>query len=207
MQVFQLSYNQFSGNLPSDIGANFPNLLALVVFANQLQGPIPNSLSNCSELYMIAVAYNKFTGPMPSSIGNLQNLETFASASNLLEATAPRQWNNFMDALTNCTGLQVLDLGDNQPQGFIPSSVGNLSSDLFFFSLQTNPISGNIPADIGKLTGLTRIQLSNMQLRGTIPQEIGRLWRLEMIDLANNTRRNSTDFWQPYQDEPSLLPK
>ena len=67
-----------------------------------------------------------------------------------------------MDALTNCTGLQVLDLGDNQLQGFIPSSVGNLSSDLFFFSLQNNPISGNIAADIGKLTGLTRIQLSNI---------------------------------------------
>ena len=95
-----------------------------------------------------------------------------------------------------------MDLGNNQLQGFIPSSIGNLSSDLYFFSLHTNPTSGSIPADIGKLIGLTRIQLSDMQLRGTIPQEIGILWRLEMIDLANNTRRNSTDFWQPYQDEP-----
>ena len=97
MQVFQLAYNQFSGNLPSDVGTTFPNLLALVVFANQLQGPIPNSLSNCSELYMIEVAYNKFTGPIPSGIGNLQYLEIFAAEANLLEATTPGQW-NFMDA-------------------------------------------------------------------------------------------------------------
>lgn len=69
----------------------------------------------------------------------------------------------------------------------IPNSIGNLSSNLFFLSMVTNPISGSIPAVIGKIVGLTRIQLGDTLLSGTIPQEIGNLWRLELIDLSNNT--------------------
>ncbi|CAL4906524.1 unnamed protein product [Urochloa decumbens] len=184
--IFQLAYNQLSGSLPADIGTSLPNLVGLVIFGNKLGGPIPNSLSNCSQLSSFMVTANQFTGPIPPTIGNLQNLQLFGASANLLEATTPSQW-KFMDALSNCTGLQVLDLAHNQLQGFIPNSIGNLSSDLYFFSLGNNPISGSIPSEIGKLVGLTRIQLYNMQLRGTIPQEIGKLWKLEMIDVSNNT--------------------
>ncbi|XP_051213899.1 uncharacterized protein [Lolium perenne] len=186
METFQLAYNNLQGSLPSDIGASFPNLVALVLFANQLHGQIPDSISNCSYLYSIATASNKFTGLIPSSLGSLQNLEVIAVSDNLLEAKTTRDW-GFIDQLGNCTELQVLDLGYNQFQGMIPISIGNLSTSLYFLSLGNNGISGSIPAIIGNLVGLTRIQLDSMLLSGPIPHEIGKLWILELIDLSNNT--------------------
>ncbi|KAL6627864.1 hypothetical protein ACP70R_031590 [Stipagrostis hirtigluma subsp. patula] len=185
MQIFQLAYIQFTGSIPSDIGTSLPNLDSLLIFANQLDGSIPNSISNCSELTMLEVGFNKFTGPIPSSIGSLQNLQIFAASGNLLEVTTPNQL-DFIKPLTNCTNLLVLDIGGNQLQGYLPNSIGNLSSNLYFFSLRSNPITGSIPSDIEKLVGLTRIELDNMLLTGTLPQEIGQLWRLELLDLSND---------------------
>ncbi|XP_037482104.1 receptor kinase-like protein Xa21 [Triticum dicoccoides] len=186
MDIFQLAYNSLQGSLPSDIGVSFPNLVSLVIFGNYLQGQIPESISNCSYLSSIEIASNKFTGPIPASIGSLQNLEILAFSNNLLEAKTTRDW-GFLDQLSNCTELQVLDLAQNQLQGMIPNSIGNLSTSLYFFSMTYNGISGSIPAVIGNLVGLTRILLDNMLLSGPIPQEIGNLLRLEIIDLSLNS--------------------
>ncbi|KAJ4780047.1 Leucine-rich receptor-like protein kinase family protein [Rhynchospora pubera] len=86
----------------------------------------------------------------------------------------------------NCTSLQFLELRNNELQGTLPSSIGNLSTSLLMISLSGNPISGNIPVQIGKLTNLATVLLHNMLLNGTIPEELGNLFRLELLDLSNN---------------------
>ncbi|XP_078174600.1 uncharacterized protein LOC144568198 [Carex rostrata] len=184
LYALQLPNNQLHGTLPFDMCNALPNLLFLSLFSNLLQGQIPPSISNCSALTMVSLDFNYFRGVIPSSFGALQNLQKISLQSNQMEVKRPHDW-SFMDALTNCTLLEHIDLGDNQLQGVLPSSIANLSS-LLLLILYNNPISGSIPATLGKLNNLILLDLSRMFLSGTIPVEIGNLNKLGILDLENN---------------------
>ncbi|XP_078159181.1 receptor kinase-like protein Xa21 [Carex rostrata] len=183
--ALQLGNNQLDGTLPSDMCNSLPNLINLHLYYNQLKGQIPPSISNCSALIDVELGVNYFNGVIPPGFGALQNLQVFFFYSNQLEAKTPHDW-SFIDAMTNCTLLEKLYLGNNQLQGALPSSIANLSTSLRELSLSFNPISGSIPAELGKLNNLIRLNLDEMELNGTIPLEIGDLFKLELLDLGNN---------------------
>ncbi|XP_078166445.1 receptor kinase-like protein Xa21 isoform X1 [Carex rostrata] len=179
-----LSINQLDGNLPSNFCDAFQSLQILLLYENQLNGQIPISISNCSALIMIDLSYNNFTGTIPYSIGTLQNLYWLNLQANQIKATGG-DW-RFFDSLINCTFLRLLDLGDNQLHGMLPHSIANLSTSLKYLRLDRNPISGNIPAEVEKLTNLSMLELGQTFIEGTIPKEIGNLWNLEGIYLYEN---------------------
>ncbi|MDE0462092.1 MAG: hypothetical protein OXH93_06785 [Caldilineaceae bacterium] len=52
--------------------------------------------------------------------------------------------------------------------------------------LSENGLHGEIPAELGNLTNLTRLDLAWNQLRGAIPSELGHLTNLKKLDLAWN---------------------
>jgi Leucine-rich repeat (LRR) protein len=52
--------------------------------------------------------------------------------------------------------------------------------------LNSNNLSGSLPAEIGDLTGLTDLQLFNNHLSGTLPPAIGNLTKLENLYLSSN---------------------
>ncbi|XP_078151013.1 uncharacterized protein LOC144546339 isoform X2 [Carex rostrata] len=176
--------NQLDGNLPSNLCDALHNLQYMYTYANQFSGQIPISISNCSAMIMIDLSYNNFIGTIPYSIGTLQKLSWFSIENNQIKATGD-DWRFFV-SLTNCTFLQVLDLGSNQLQGMLPGSIGNLSTSLKILGLGFNPISGNIPAEIGKLTNLITLELGLTSIEGTIPKEIGDLWKLGRLGLNRN---------------------
>ncbi|XP_078182291.1 receptor kinase-like protein Xa21 [Carex rostrata] len=184
MVMLDFGFNQLDGNLPSNFCDSFQNLQRLLLCINQFNGQIPISISNCSNMIEIDLSYNNFIGTIPDSIGTLQNLNWLNIASNQIKATHD-DW-RFFDSLINCTNLQALELGDNQLQGMLPGSIANLSTSLTYLGLGFNPISGNIPADIGKLTNLISLELSLTFIEGTIPNEIGHLLNLGLLDLAGN---------------------
>ncbi|XP_078149922.1 receptor kinase-like protein Xa21 [Carex rostrata] len=184
MLWLSLSVNQLDGNLLSNFCDALQNLQIIAFYKNQFNGQIPISISNCSAMTMIDLGSNNFRGTIPDSIGTLQNLFWLDMSSNQLKATGD-DW-RFFDSLINCTFLQKLDLGDNQLQGMLPSSIANLSTSLNHLSLRMNPISGNIPAEVGKLTNLIALELHQTFIEGTIPKEIGKLWNLEGLGLKGN---------------------
>ncbi|XP_078162093.1 receptor kinase-like protein Xa21 [Carex rostrata] len=185
LSYLDLGNNVLDGTLPSDMCNSLPNLKSLHLYYNQLNGQIPPSISNCSALIDVSLPNNYFSGVIPSNFGALQNLQIVIFHSNQLEAKRAHDW-HFIDALTNCTLLQVLDLGDNQLQGVLPSSITNISTSLLQLSLDNNPISGSIPAEIHKLNNLNKLELNGMFLSGTIPVEIGNLFKLGMLNLSSN---------------------
>ena len=56
-------------------------------------------------------------------------------------------------------------------------------------------LSGEIPADLAKLTSLTSLNLGNNDLTGEIPLELGALTALEYLDLCGNQLTGSIPTW------------
>eukprot|EP01084_Bolivina_argentea_P012389 23215_1 len=89
------------------------------------------------------------------------------------------------NSIGNLTSLNWLDLSKNQLTGTISNNIGKLTS-LHVLYLQNNQLTGTIPNNIGNLTSLNWLYLSNNQLTGTIPNNIGNLTSLYVLYLHNN---------------------
>ncbi|KAJ7555958.1 hypothetical protein O6H91_05G062800 [Diphasiastrum complanatum] len=69
----------------------------------------------------------------------------------------------------------------------IPSDIWQLASSLQHLTFQMNSaLVGEIPAELGNLTNLERLVLSQNSLQGSIPVEIGNLKKLQQLVLNGN---------------------
>ena len=114
----------------------------------------------------------------------------------LYHATDGANWTNNEHWLTDeplskWQGITVIDgrvtdvvLYDNRLTGTIPPELGNLSG-LASLDLSNNQLTGPIPPELGKLSDLTVLYLFSNQLTA-IPSELGNLASLTWLDLSNN---------------------
>lgn len=89
-----------------------------------------------------------------------------------------------LDTLSSLHQLRLLDLHGNRLNGSV-SPIANLTN-LKLVYLAGNDFSGEIPAKIGFLKRLVRLDLSDNNLRGPIPKSILGLARLLTLRLQNN---------------------
>ncbi|CAL5336655.1 unnamed protein product [Camellia sinensis] len=68
----------------------------------------------------------------------------------------------------------------------LPTSIGRLSKDLYYFNIRNNRMTGNIPEGIGNLSGLVSLYLWGNQFSGTIPVTVGKLGQLQRLYLNQN---------------------
>ncbi|KAF8079511.1 hypothetical protein N665_1021s0006 [Sinapis alba] len=100
-----LSRNNFSGVLPSNIASLVPLLTTLDLSYNQFSGEIPASLPNITFLNTLMLQHNQFTGQLPPELVSLQWLKQFSVAYNQLTGPVP----NFNEAL----GIGVESFANN----------------------------------------------------------------------------------------------
>lgn len=81
------------------------------------------------------------------------------------------------------TGLESLDISNNNLTGALPSEIGRLTN-LKVLDASGNQMTG-VPAEVGKLRDLRTLDLSNNSLTG-LPMELGQLSHLETLDLSGN---------------------
>ncbi|KAL7613439.1 receptor kinase-like protein Xa21 [Lactuca sativa] len=184
-QLF-LDSNQLSGRLPMNLGSIMPRLQVLSIPDNLFTGPLPPSVLSSSELGVIDAARNNFSGKLVINSRDACSFEILSLSTNHF-GSGENDEMKFIDALSICNNLGVLDLGFNQMRGFLPESLGNLSTMLYFLSFGSNSFSGGLPSSVGSLSGLTSLDLSSNQLTGTIPASIGNLVNLRMLDFTNNS--------------------
>ncbi|KAI9114258.1 hypothetical protein K1719_014908 [Acacia pycnantha] len=180
LQYFDLSYNQFHGNIPHEIG-NLSSILVLSLSENpSISGPIPKEIGKLSTLSVLDLSACDLTETIPSEIGNLRNLTKLVLAVNSLSGAIPEE----IGMLSN---LLQLDLSINSMlSGRIPSSIGNLNKLQELFLKHCN-LSGPIPNDVGKPHSLIHIDIEINKLYGPIPPSIGNLTLLEKLVLSNNS--------------------
>ncbi|KAF6164605.1 hypothetical protein GIB67_032833 [Kingdonia uniflora] len=89
MTGLELSNNEFSGEIPSNISVMVPFVTSLSLSSNNFSGPIPVNLSNCTFLNVLNLDHNQFTGQIPLQLGNLIRLKAFSVANNQLSGQVP----------------------------------------------------------------------------------------------------------------------
>ncbi|MDH5606049.1 MAG: hypothetical protein OEY93_04110 [Anaerolineae bacterium] len=170
--------NNLNGTLPASIG-DLTELTELTLDNNlSLGGTIPASIGNLVNLQYLYLSRDSFTGSIPTQIGNLVSLLDLGLDDNLLSGTIPA-------SIWNMPALEYLFLDGNSLEGSLPPEIGNLPS-ITYIDLQGNNLSGSIPGKIGLLTKLTMLYLNNNSFSGNIPKSLSNLTMLRYLHLNNN---------------------
>ncbi|XP_022132281.1 putative receptor-like protein kinase At3g47110 [Momordica charantia] len=180
-----LASNRLGGTFPNNIGESLPNLLVFHFCFNEFTGTIPRSFHNITKIQVIRFAHNFLHGTVPPGLENLRELSMYNIGSNRIVSVGENGL-SFITSLTNSSHLNYLAIDDNQLEGLIPASIGNLSKDLSILNMGGNRMYGNIPTSIANLRGLSLLNLSDNSLSGEIPPQIGNLEKLQKLGLARN---------------------
>lgn len=85
----------------------------------------------------------------------------------------------------NLRHLETLNLSGNQIEGKVPGLFRKFEN-LKVVNLADNSLAGSIPSSINKLTSLEELNLNNNKLKGELPEGISELSKLKTLALANN---------------------
>ncbi|XP_071698898.1 uncharacterized protein [Rutidosis leptorrhynchoides] len=183
---YAMSFNNLTGSHPLEIGSMLPNLETIKLNDNQLDGLVPPSLSNCSNLGILTMGHNNFSGMLSVDFRKLTNITRIMLRGNNFHGHGDADDMKFFDSLKNCSKLNTLNLSNCSLQGVLPRLIGNLSDQLQFIYLVGNQLYGNLPSSIGNLIGLNAFYLEGNHFTGKIPDTIGVLQKVQEIDLSDN---------------------
>lgn len=171
--------NKLEGVIPESIGNLSEVFSRLYMGGNRIYGNIPSSIGNLRSLTLLNLNKNLLAGEIPPQIGQLEQLQLLALAKNRLFGRIP-------SSLGNLRKLNHIDLSENNLMGNIPISFGNFTN-LLAMDLSNNKLTGGIPKEALNYPSLSMVlNLSNNMLSGNLPQEIGLLENVEKIDISEN---------------------
>ena len=175
-----------------------------------LNGTLSAELGELTMLERLWLHNNRLSGPIPDLSG-LQNLKMLWLSGRDMELSGPvPAWLNTMSRLeslslwgNNLSGpipdlsgmdsLDLLKLQSNNLSGGIPASLGNMRS-LRGLYLQNNPLGGSIPAELNGLVTLTILGIDRAELTGSIP-DLSSLTSLRTLNLRNNSLTGRIPTW------------
>ena len=202
LRTLRLKGNALTGAIPPELG-QLSLLRVLDLSGNSLTGSLPHRLAELAHLRELRVSGNALTGCAAPVLHTIRthdlataNLAACASTCDVGLAV-PRPLAT-PDLVTDCKtllGLKTVLANTLYPLNWHPgralgSWTGVTVADgrVTELTLEDRRPGGpwQIPADLGKLTGLTRLDLNNYAFTGPIPAELGRLTGLTHLNLSKN---------------------
>ncbi|XWS10615.1 hypothetical protein CRYUN_Cryun38cG0011900 [Craigia yunnanensis] len=182
-----LYMNNFHGKISEILFPKSGLLRSFRIDNNQLEGPIPQSLVNCKDLELLDFGKNKLNDTFPSWLGNLKNPQILVLRSNRFYGHIANP-----DVVSSFSHLQIIDLSDNDFNGFLPTKLfENLhaiinGSEKKVLNLSHNSLTGPIPSSLSNLSKLELLDLSSNKLQGRIPAQLVKLDFLQVLNLSCN---------------------
>ncbi|KAF7086511.1 hypothetical protein CFC21_089797 [Triticum aestivum] len=165
LAYLDLSYNNFSTSFPT-ILYNCSNLKYLDLSNNAFGGKLAADINSLSaKLEHLNLSSNRIMGEIPPSIGWFPKLKSLILDTNQFDGSYPVQ------DISNLANLEMLTLADNP---FLPAP---------------------FPVEFGKLTRLTYLWLSGMNMTGEIPESISSLTELSLLAVTNNMLQGTIPTW------------
>ena len=201
LEQLDLRDNQLTGRIPGELG-RLSGLESVYLSGNDLAGCIPDGLQDVAESDLESLGLS-FCGEHPCVTGRavadatnirlVSDCETLLAARDTLSGSAHLNWSastsmavwdgvRLGEAPQGVTGLNVEGLGLT---GEIPMEIGGLT-DLEYLHLSENQLTGNIPAELGSLSNLTELYAYRNQLSGEIPIQLASLSNLGWLNLGIN---------------------
>nr|XP_048322185.1 receptor-like protein EIX2 [Ziziphus jujuba var. spinosa] len=162
-----ISWNSLNGGIPLSIG-NLTQLEFFIISDNHLSGQVPDVWKDVMGLRALDVSNNMLSGTIPKSISFHLMLNLLLLSNNNFSGELP-------SSLQYCSFLVSLDLGDNKFSGKLPPWIGENMGHLMNLRLTANFFSGNIPPEFCGLSMLHMLDISRNNLSGHIPHCLGNL--------------------------------
>ncbi|XP_060671848.1 receptor-like protein 7 [Ziziphus jujuba] len=165
LQVIDLSYNNFIGELPSQYIFNWNAMKGI----NPSDSAYLNAEWNFSLLNNYMVGNNEAYKITISTKGVLIYYGVIPEMFAFIDLSSNRFEGEIPDLFGSLKALRSLNLSNNMLTGRIPSSLGNITL-LESLDLSQNNLIGEIPQKLKQLGFLARFNVSHNNLTGSIPQ-------------------------------------
>ncbi|XP_047961849.1 receptor kinase-like protein Xa21 [Salvia hispanica] len=143
-------------------GLKHRRVTALNLRDYDLAGTVAPHLGNLSFLRYLDISSNSFTGMLPFELSKLRLLKVMNVGAN-----------SFTGEISTC--------------GNIPREIGRLRMLTELYLGYINGYQGGVPAEIGNLSRLERLNIDNASLTGDIPSSIFNMSSLTYLSLSNNS--------------------
>ncbi len=155
-------------------------VVAIKMFFNNIEGELPASIGNLTNLQVLELSFNKISGELPESLGNLTRLEVVAFNGNNLTGNIPA-------SIGNLSNLKELHLSSNKLSGEIPATVSQLKN-IQVFNVFDNLLTGTIPIQLASQRSLEELIIAENDFINTEAISIVLLSKSgSMLDLNKNT--------------------
>ncbi len=199
VKMFYLHVNQLTGPIPAELG-NLENVTYLYLNSNQFSNSLPQSLVNLDKLFDFRFYDTDLCEPTDTDFQNwLAGISSLSSTGIKCESEPPA----FCDSVTEIPKTECEALvafyestdGDNWKNNrswnetSTPCSWYGISCSSGYVTelyLKSNKLTGTIPAELGNLSSLQKLNLDWNQLSGSIPESLGNLSNLHYLYLGIN---------------------
>ncbi|XP_020219017.1 LRR receptor-like serine/threonine-protein kinase GHR1 [Cajanus cajan] len=176
--VLDLSNNKLEGNLTRVM--KWGNIEFLDLSRNHLTGSIPEVTPQFLRLNYLNLSHNFLSRSLPRVLTQYPQLKMLDVSSNQLDG-------KFLDDLLIMLTLQELHLENNMISGNINlSSFSPRPSDIQILDLSNNQFNGYFPAEFGSLTGLKVLNVAGNNFSGSLPTTIANMSSLDSLDISEN---------------------